>query len=128
MKKLFRFSVPLFMLAIVVLSCTSKDKSEGRFLRTKTLKKGLYLECYEMAKGGVFSGNTYGYYLTDSNRYLQFIGFVGDNEVVDYHFENDSSVIFFTTKTIDSGFPEGVPLKKIKLPKLRYSEDEDCPR
>lgn len=116
MKKLFHFSVPLFMLVIVVLSCTSRDKSEGRFLRTKTLKKGLYLECYEMTKGGVFSGNTYGYYLTDSNHYLQFVGFVGDNEVVDYRFENDSSVIIFTTKNNDIGFPGGALLKKIKLP------------
>lgn len=116
MKKLFHFSVPLFMLVIVVLSCTSKDKSEGRFLRTKTLKKGLYLECYEMNKGGVFSGNTYGYYLTDSNQYLQFIGFIDDNEVIDYHFENDSSVIIFTTKNNDIDFLVGAPFKKIKLP------------
>lgn len=116
MKKLFHFSVPLFILVIVVLSCTSKDKSEGRFLRTKTLKNGLYLECYEMTKGGVFSGNTYGYYLTDSDHYSQFIGFVGDDEVVDYRFENDSSVIIFTTKNNDIDFPGGAPLKKIKLP------------
>lgn len=69
-----------------------------------------------MTKGGVFSGNTYGYYLTDSDHYSQFIGFVGDDEVVDYRFENDSSVIIFTTKNNDIDFPGGAPLKKIKLP------------
>ena len=105
----------MFM-AIVVLSCTSKDKSEGRYLRTKSLKKGLYLECYEMTKGGVFTGNTYGYYLTDSNQFLQFIGFADDNEVVDYRFENDSSVIIFTIKSDEIAFPKGLGVKKIKLP------------
>lgn len=105
----------MFM-TIVVLSCTSKDKSEGRFLRTVTLKKGLYLECYEMNKGGVFTGNTYGYFLTDSNQFLQFVVFADGNEVVDYRFEKDSSVIIFSIKSDEIVIPEGFGLKKIKLP------------
>ena len=117
MKRQLCLYVLLFVfMATVVFSCTSKDKSDGRFMRTIPLKNGLYLECYEMEKGGVFAGNTYGYYLTDSNQLLQFIGFAGDNEVVDYRFENDSSVIIFTTKNNDIDFPGGAPLKKIKLP------------
>jgi len=117
MKKRLNFSVPLLLfMAIVVLSCTSREKSEGRFLRTKTIKKGLYLECYEMTKGGVFAGNTYGYYLTDSNHYSQFIGFADDNEIVDYRFESDSSIIIITIKSDDTDFPRGRALKKIKLP------------
>ena len=117
MKRQLYFSVPLLMfIATVVLSCTSKDKSEGRFLRTKTIKNGLYLECYEMDKGGVYTGNTYGYYLTDSNQFSQFIGFAGDNEVVDYRFGNDSNVIIFTLKSDNTYFPGGLFLKKIKLP------------
>lgn len=117
MKRQFYFYVPLsIFMAILVVSCTSKDRSEGRFLRTISLKKGLYLECYEMDKGGVFTGNTYGYYLTDSNHYLQFVGFADDNEVIDYRFENDSSVIIFTIKSEDMDLLGGMALQKIKLP------------
>lgn len=117
MKKQSLFFIPVFMFVVMIASnCTPKDKSEGRFLRTETLKNGLYLECYEMTKGGVFTGNTYGYYLSDSNNFLQFIGFASDNEVIDYRFEKDSSVIIITIKSDDTNLSWWHDVKRIKLP------------
>lgn len=117
MKKQSLFFILVFMFVVMIASnCTPKDKSEGRFLRTETLKNGLYLECYEVTKGGVFTGNTYGYYLSDSNNFLQFIGFAGDNEVIDYRFEKDSSVIIITIKSDDTNLSWWHDVKRIKLP------------
>lgn len=117
MKRYLYFSIPFLVFVVIVFtSCISTDKSDGRFLQTVPLKNGLFLENYEMDRGGVFAGNTYGYYLTDSNQFLEFIGFADDNDIIDYQFNKDSSVIVFTIKPSDTETHEGLVLKKIKLP------------
>ena len=80
---------------IVMAACTPTNKSNGRLLRTDTLDKGLCLECYEMSRGGVFSGNTYGYFLIDSGSFSYFVGFGGDNDVLCYQLGNDTVFFWF---------------------------------
>lgn len=78
-------------LLVFVTSCDSVKEKEH--LRTDKISNELYVEHYIMEKGGVFVGNTYVCYLTDSSKYYKKIDVYYDDEDVIYSVQGPIVVI-----------------------------------
>lgn len=78
MKRIF-----VFAFFITFIACSSIDKySKNDYIGAKKIGNDLYWETYCIYRGGVYAGNTYTRYLTDSITFRLYLGSFEDHEQI----------------------------------------------
>jgi hypothetical protein len=86
---------------VLFTACSSTGKyAKDNLIGVSKIENNLYCETYCIYRGGVYAGNTYTQYLTDSTSFRVYLGTEEDNEQIKFIFLNDS--IIFVYKTIDT--------------------------
>ena len=68
---------------MLCVSCNSVDKyAKNDLLGVKKIEEGLYWETYCVYRGGVYAGNIYTRYLTDSISFRLYLGLFDDHEQI----------------------------------------------
>tara|TARA_R110002049_G_scaffold306937_2_gene506193 strand:+ start:627 stop:1004 length:378 start_codon:yes stop_codon:yes gene_type:complete len=96
MNKFKYHSINFLSLALITFtfSCNRKYSKEG-FIGSTKLTETIYLEVYSTFSGGVFAGNSYSYYLTDSTIFRVFgIQINHDDESIRRKVDENSIYLF----------------------------------
>ena len=64
-----------FVIVLLLVSCVSKYSKEHH-VSTIRMGQSLYIEKFKTYSGGVFAGDSYSYYLTDSMTFRKYVGTV----------------------------------------------------
>ena len=76
----------------ITSSCVNKY-SKDNFVGTQELKETIYRERFQIHSGGVFAGDSYSDYLTDSVNFRKYVGTAyHDNEMLIYALSSDTVV------------------------------------
>lgn len=108
----------LLLLFMVFISGCSNKYSKENYISTYNIGNGLYKETFQVYSGGVFAGNSYSYYLTDSINFRIYIGTkYHDDERFLCELSNPktvkaSKVLFHTDDTIEVNYYSIEQLKK----------------
>ncbi len=77
----------LITLCLLLLGCGNKPTKENHF-STNKLQSPFYEEIF-VNKGGVWAGNSYYFYLTDSTNFRELVGVCNEGENYFYEFNKD---------------------------------------
>lgn len=72
-----KFFVVLIMVFLII--CCSSCKRQHVYVDTETIDDSLYMETYQIYFGGVFDGDAYAIYLTDSTNFRAYLGDYNDH-------------------------------------------------
>ncbi len=64
----------LLLFVILFISGCCGKYSKNNYFATRFISSGLYVEIFQVYSGGVYAGNSYSYYLTDSINFRIYIG------------------------------------------------------
>ncbi len=93
--KYVKWILGLIFLAVILWqwdTCLHIKYKKLNHISTTKLDCGLYIECYEPFKGGVYAGDITSYYLTDSLQLDTFVGWHDDHDFLIFEC-NDKNVI-----------------------------------
>lgn len=114
----------IFFFTSTLMACSSKYSKE-KHVGTMELAKGLFWEVYETYSGGVFAGNSYSYYLTDSANFRSYVISTNhDDELVQRAFKNDT-VIVVKVGNAYSPNPDTIKIKRFVINELASSRQWD---
>lgn len=77
---------------IFAVGCLKSEPKEKHF-KTELISKTLYCEIFLVHGGGVFGGDKYAEYLTDSSLFRYFVGEYDDNGNISYEISNNDSTL-----------------------------------
>lgn len=83
----------LWFTIILILSGCHKNASMKNHYKTELLIEGLYCETYRVFGGGVYGGDVYAEYLTDSVSFRFFVGKYDDNHNLAYEINKDTIIV-----------------------------------
>lgn len=110
----------VFTLLLLCASCTSKYSKKNYRGAEKIEGSGCFLECYQTYSGGVFAGDSYSYYLTDSVNFRAFgITKYHDDELIRVSF-NDGIVYLYKVERMKE---DTIETKKLDVRKLVREKD-----
>ncbi len=111
-----RFSI-IFLL-LLFTACVNEDSFE--YLRTDILGNGYYVERYIYCRGGVYAGDSYICFLTDSAGFRKKIDIYDDDEILEYLVEDEKITIVIRPYKI-YGFEDVLRKRKFvfKTPKKK---------
>ena len=92
----FKFFL-LFMYLLTLFSCYDETDKSRYDTTTEVCDGSLFVETYIVYDGGVYGGQTYADYLTDSTNFNVFIGTYDDDEILSYKCQGDSIYISFAS-------------------------------
>lgn len=86
----------IIICSVVLLnSCSSKkDCSDVDVVRVLKLSDSLYKETYRIYGGGVYGGDVYATYITDSTSFREYLGKYGDHDMIFCKMSMDSSCVY----------------------------------
>lgn len=86
-----------FLFMILLMSCSSKFSKENHD-STSMINDSLYIEVYLVYKGGVFSSNSYSYYVTDSLNFRTYLYTITqDSDGLDVELRNNILFVYKIT-------------------------------
>ena len=102
-----------FLCTLAIISCNTKY-SKKNHIGTSKIANSIYLEVYSTYEGGVFAGNSYSYYLTDSVNFRELVIAVNnDDETIKRDFK-DGLVYFYKIASIE----DTIEVKVLDINKL----------
>ena len=86
----------ILFIVITITACKGKiNYSKDNFIGSLKIRDSLYREVYNTYKGGVWGGDVYTIYLTDSTTFRKYIGEEDEAETIYFYFINDDSICFY---------------------------------
>jgi len=119
MKKMF------FAFLIVFCACSENiNYSKDNHFTTHTIKKGLYLEFYQTYAGGVYGGDVYTVYLTDSVSFRKYVGkeSYDDQRIYGKEVDEDTYVVYKVEARLFSNKEKIIEKKTYSISALQKEE------
>lgn len=124
---MFKTILSIICSSLLFLSCQQPDRQDLNYVNTYELDGGIYYEKYEDNNEGVYAGESYYYYLTDSSLFRKYIGYCKEGEWITV--ESGENGIYSSSKYSSwSGKQKNSELieaKKYNISELRNSKVSD---
>jgi len=116
MKKMF------FVFLIVFCACSENiNYSKDELFTIGTIREGLYRESYRVYAGGVYGGDVYTYYLTDSVSFRKYVGkkLYDDQRIYCEEVDEDTYIVYKVEARIFSDKEKIVEKKRYRISALQ---------
>lgn len=78
--KMIKNRIHIILFAFILITSCTSCKKQKTYMRAEQINDSLYVETYQIYSGGVFDGDSYGIYLTDSIYFREYLGCYDDHK------------------------------------------------
>ena len=97
--------IVFFMIFFFLSNCVNKY-SKDNYIATFKMDKGIYEETFQIYSGGVYAGDSYTSYITDSVNFRKLMGVYNDGEMMLYKIDNQCIDVYKCIRDIEK-LPDG---------------------
>ncbi|MBP7101930.1 MAG: hypothetical protein KBA86_01645 [Bacteroidales bacterium] len=105
----YQRKIGLVVICLIILlflyNCTNKY-SKDNYIATFQVKEGIYEETFQIYSGGVYAGDSYTSYITDSVNFRKLIGVYDDGEMMLYKINDQFIDVYKSIRGVEK-LPNG---------------------